>query len=191
MGRSTTAWPAALNMEGYAHAAPLIVTLELDAKTREAFDLLRRTYFPVERNHLSAHLTLFHHLPGDEEQAVIANLAEVCVETDVCALRVASPFLMGRGVAYRVEGAALLAVHAQLVSRWRPWLTEQDSQPLRPHVTVQNKVEPAVARTSFDELRAGFTPFVATGEGLHLWRYRGGPWESVGLYRFRPPKNSA
>lgn len=171
--------------------APLIVTLDLDVKTREVFDLLRRTHFPAERNYLTAHLTLFHHLPGDEEQEVIGDLEEVCERQERCALRVTSPFLLGRGVAYRIESPALLAVHAQLVRRWRPWLTEQDRQPFRPHVTVQNKVDPARAHLLFNELRAGFTPFTATGEGLRLWRYRGGPWDLVDFYRFRGSKNSS
>ena len=53
---------------------PLIVTLTLDAPARERFDALRRRHFPPERNHLAAHLTLFHALPGELEQQVRQDL---------------------------------------------------------------------------------------------------------------------
>lgn len=51
-------------------------------------------------------------------------------------------------------------------------------------MTVQNKVSPDEARRLLRELEAGFTPFTATGEGLLLWRYLGGPWERLRLFRF-------
>ena len=46
---------------------PLIVTALLDEVAQERFDRLRREHFPPERNHLDAHLTLFHRLPDDPE----------------------------------------------------------------------------------------------------------------------------
>jgi hypothetical protein len=46
---------------------PLIVTALLDEAAQERFDRLRREHFPPERNHLAAHLTLFHRLPDDPE----------------------------------------------------------------------------------------------------------------------------
>ena len=45
--------------------APLIVTALLDEQAQEWFDRLRRNHFPPARNHLDAHLTLFHRLPDD------------------------------------------------------------------------------------------------------------------------------
>jgi len=33
-------------------------------------------------------------------------------------------------------------------------------------------------------LEAGFAPFPMAGEGLLLWRYRGGPWERAGRFDF-------
>jgi hypothetical protein len=43
-------------------------------------------------------------------------------------------------------------------------------------VTVQNKVDPKVARATLDRLRANFRPEVSRAMGLELWRYDGGPW---------------
>ena len=51
-------------------AAPLILSAVLDAPVQQRLDALRRAHFPPERNHLDAHVTLFHHLPGAEEDAV-------------------------------------------------------------------------------------------------------------------------
>ena len=65
-------------------ARPLIVTLKLDAASFARLDGLRRTHFPAAINRLSAHLTLFHHLPG-ERLAPAEGDATVCgtfVETD-------------------------------------------------------------------------------------------------------------
>jgi hypothetical protein len=44
---------------------PLIVTLLLDDAAQARFDRLRAAHFPSARNHLAAHVTLFHALPGE------------------------------------------------------------------------------------------------------------------------------
>ncbi len=165
--------------------APLVVTLQLDADAQARFDALRRAHFPPERNHLQAHVTLFHALPGAEQGRVRDDLAEVAQRPayEVSVVRVRS---LGRGVAYDLRSAELDASRAELVRRWSPWLTPQDARPHAAHVTVQNKVEPAAARALLRELQAGFTPYAVTATGLTLWRYLGGPWEPLGDYRFSP-----
>ena len=55
---------------------PLVVTLLLDEVAQERFDALRRAHFPADRNHLQAHVTLFHALPGEHEERVRADLAQ-------------------------------------------------------------------------------------------------------------------
>lgn len=67
---------------GSGAAAPLILTLAMDERSQERFDRLRETHFPPERNHLSAHLTLFHRLPGERQTAISADLREVCREQE-------------------------------------------------------------------------------------------------------------
>ncbi len=46
-----------------AGAAPIVITGTMGAADQRYFDALRRAHFPPERNYLSAHITLFHHLP--------------------------------------------------------------------------------------------------------------------------------
>jgi 2'-5' RNA ligase len=164
--------------------SPLILTLRLDDASQEMFNALRRAHFPPERNHIPAHLTLFHHLPGEEEASIAATLEVTCSEWDPMTLRVASLRALGCGVAYRLQSTSLDALRAELAREWEPWLTPQDRQKHAPHITVQNKVSPEVARATHERLQAEFVPFEARGEGLLLWRYLGGPWESLGEYRF-------
>ena len=162
---------------------PLIVTLRLDRAAGDHFDALRRTHFPVERNHQAAHVTLFHALPGGREERERDDLADVArtAAYDVEVVRVRS---LGRGVAYDLRSGELARQRAELARRWAPWLTPQDARPHAPHVTVQNKVEPAVARALLAHLAAGFVPYAVQGTGLQLWRYLGGPWEPLGSWLF-------
>ncbi|SHJ30260.1 2'-5' RNA ligase [Hymenobacter daecheongensis DSM 21074] len=163
---------------------PLILTLALDEESAAFFNALRQAHFPPERNYLAAHLTLFHHLPGAELATISAQLRERCRQLAPLPLEVSGLQFLGQGVAYRVESAALEALHRELQALWRPHLTPQDQQKRRPHVTVQNKVAPAVARALHAQLAADFTPFQALGTGLQLWAYRGGPWEWLDAFAF-------
>lgn len=169
---------------GAGESAPLILTLLMDHASQERFDGLRRAHFPPERNYLSAHLTLFHHLPGDRAGEIASTIQETCREQEPMVLRATGILFLGRGVAYRLESPALLGLRRRLAEEWEPWLTSQDRQGFRPHVTVQNKVSPETASSLRDGLQAGFAPFEVGGEGLALWRYMGGPWEAAGEYRF-------
>ena len=164
---------------------PLVLTLRLDPAAQERFDALRRAHFPPERNHLQAHVTLFHALPGEHEQQVRADLEASARRPayDVAVVRVRS---LGRGVAYDLRSPELSAQRSDLARRWQPWLTPQDARPHAAHVTVQNKVSPERARALLRELEASFLPHAVHATGLALWRYLGGPWEPLGDYRFSP-----
>jgi hypothetical protein len=162
---------------------PLVVTLLLDDAAQAVFDRLRAAHFPPERNHLGAHVTLFHALPGEHEGAVRAELA-TAARVPAFGLVVSGPRLLGRGVALDVGAPELDRLHRRLRQSFGPWLTRQDAQRLRAHVTVQNKVEPAVARALRDELAAAPLPTAATARGLGLWRYLGGPWEPLAEFGF-------
>ncbi|MBL6078171.1 2'-5' RNA ligase family protein [Belnapia sp. T18] len=167
-----------------ARPDPLILTLALDPGTQARFDRERRAHFPPERNHLAAHLTLFHHLPGEAIDEIAARLAETSRCQPGLDLAVEDVWMMGRGVAYRLRAPGLVTLRAGLAAGWQDWLTPQDRQPLRPHVTIQNKVTAEAARALHGNLRAAFTPFTARGTGLLLWHYRGGPWEAAGTFPF-------
>lgn len=165
---------------------PLIVSLVLDPAAQGRFDALRRAHFPPERLVVGAHVTLFHALPGEQEQAVREGLEQAAAREafDVTVARVQS---LGKGVAYALRSDVLTAVHRELQRAWQPWLTRQDAQGLSAHVTVQNKVTPERARRLHAELTASFAPHDVGAEGLALWRYAGGPWEPVATYGFGLP----
>ena len=162
-------------------AAPFVVTLGLDAELQERLERARQQFFPEHRNIVPAHVSLFHHLPGSAEQDVLATLRSVCAVTAPFTVAITGILGLGRGTAYRVAASGVL--HGRLADAWRPMLTRQDSQPWRPHVTIQNKVDPGEARALQTQLSAGFTPFEGRAEAVLLWRYVGGPWSPAGVFR--------
>lgn len=157
--------------------APLVVTLAVDEASQSRVEGLRRRHFPPERNVVPAHVSLFHALPGEHLDDVVRAVAAAVgrpFDVDVTGVR-----SLGRGCALALASPGLLALRGRLAAAWEPWLTPQDRQRYAPHVTVQNKVDPAVARALLADLTASFTPWSMTATGVHLWRYLGGPWEHV------------
>jgi hypothetical protein len=91
---------------------------------------------------------------------------------------------LGRGVAYRVHCLDLLAMRDELAEGFTGLLTPQDQARPRLHITVQNKVEPTVAKRLLAELAANFQPRSLSITGLSAWYYRGGPWEAIQSWSF-------
>lgn len=162
---------------------PLIVSLVLDPAAQERFDALRRAHFPADRLVVGAHVSLFHALPGEEQERVQQDLEQGAARDafDVEVSRVRS---LGKGVAFDLRSPELSALHADLQQRWDGLLSPQDRQRLSAHVTVQNKVTPDAARRLLGALQQGFAPYAVRAEGLALWRYAGGPWEPLADYAF-------
>jgi 2'-5' RNA ligase len=165
-------------------AEPLIVTLLLDDAAQGRFDRLREQHFPPARNVLAAHVTLFHALPGEHLDDVRDELT-AAADRAAFDVAVTGVRFLGRGVAYSLDSSELAVLRHGLASAWQPWLTAQDRQRHAPHVTVQNKVAPDVARALHERLVAEFVPETVRARGLGLWRYLGGPWEPVGEHPFR------
>lgn len=147
-------------------------------------DALRQRHFPPERNRLAAHITLFHHLPPSCLPELLDVLARLCREAPPPA-RIDRLLSLGQGVAFHVESPALLAMREDMAERFHSLLVPQDAARPRLHITVQNKVTPAIARATLAELERGFTPCPLRIAGLAAWRYRGGPWELAKRYGFR------
>ena len=166
---------------------PLIVSAVLAEDAQRDLEEQRRRWFPAARLVVGAHVTLFHHLPGDRADDVADALRRV-VDRPGPALTVLEPYLMGRGVGLRLRSSALEGVRAQVAQRFDSVLTDQDARRWRPHVTVQNKVDKDTARATLAEIEAGFAAYDTTVEALALWRYRGGPWEAAGRFPFRSPR---
>lgn len=98
--------------------------------------------------------------------------------------RIASLMSLGRGVAYRIESPDLVTLRGEMASAFSGLLTPQDQAGWRPHVTIQNKVEPGMARALLKALETGFQPRPLAIAGLAAWWYRGGPWDPIGAWRF-------
>lgn len=165
-------------------ASPLILTLALNEEAFAFFDSLRKKYFPPERNFLQAHLTLFHHLPAHEE-SIEETIFRCTSAQPILSLDVTDVVSIGKGVAYKIECHDLVQLHKQLQYKWQAWLTPQDKQKLWPHVTVQNKTSPAIAKETLEVLKESFQPFTAYGTGLTLWSYEGGPWQFLKTFPFQ------
>lgn len=133
---------------------------------------------------MPAHLTLFRTLPPSAEDEVRRSLARA-TRTEIPAATFAGPMDLDSGVALRVVSPELEQVRDDLASEFRGLLTPQDLGRWTPHVTIQNKVEPRVARRLLQELRSTFEPRPLALTGLQLVRYAGGSWEPLSSYRFR------
>jgi hypothetical protein len=162
---------------------PLIVTALLDPTAQARFDRLRHRHFPPERNHLDAHLTLFHRLPDD---AAIGAALQAAADRPVITARVRGVEGWRGGVAYDLVAPELADLRAHLARGWAGLLSAQDRAKADLHVTVQNKADPAAAARLHAELAAGFSPYDVQVVGLGLWRYLGGPWEPVRRFGFAP-----
>jgi 2'-5' RNA ligase len=145
---------------------------------------MRRSHFPPERNQVPAHLTLFHHLPPDVAPELGRRLAAFAAAPPPRAT-IASIIDLGAGTAYRVDSEELEDIRQDLAEALRGLLTPQDQARWRPHITIQNKVEPKLAKALQAQLRATFEPRPLAIRGLASWRYLGGPWEPVKAYTFR------
>ncbi len=158
----------------------MIVAAWIDAHDLAPFTALRDRFFPAGRNHLSAHLTLFHHIGPGVREDFMADARQLLSDRPPFTVAVLPPFLLGGGVAYAVEPAPLQAVRRPLRQRYADRLTPQDARPWkRPHLTVQNKVAAEDARRLHGHLAARFAPCEIRIRGLLFYRYDGGPWTEL------------
>ena len=133
---------------------------------------------------MPAHLTLFHHLPPSLEAELDRRLA-IYAATPPPRASVAGVIDLGAGTAFRVESEELEDIRYDLAAAFQGMLMPQDQAPWRPHVTIQNKVEPREARRLQQQLGATFQPRPLSIRGLASWRYVGGPWEPIKRHVFR------
>ena len=145
---------------------------------------MRRAYYPRDRNRVPALLTLFRHLPPSLEAELAARLGAYAAAPPARAV-LAGIIDLGQGTAFRVESEELEDIRYDLAERFRGLLTPQDQTPWRPHITIQNKVEPREARRLQQSLRATFQPRPLAIKGLGSWRYLDGSWQPIRKYSFR------
>lgn len=156
---------------------PLILTARIADPDLEPFHSLRQQHFPADRNFLSAHLTMFHRLPGEYVEQIAGSLDEIAAEQMRFCAEVPGVRHLGAGVAFVIKSSELQDVYARLRSRFMPWLGGQDLQTWKPHITIQNKVSRKQADALHRRLSEDFRPSKIEVTGVDLWRYLGGPWQ--------------
>ncbi len=151
---------------------------------------LRRAHYPPERNHVPAHVTLFHALPLSAQGEVQRLASRVCAQTPPPAAQLAGLADLGTGTAVAVHSPALAAVHADLAEALQGLLGLADQGRPRFHVTVQNKVVRSEARALQAALAGRFEgqAFAFAGIDLHALQrlpQGGATWQPVGQWAFR------
>ena len=133
---------------------------------------------------LAAHCTLFHHLPPSAADELKHRLTQATRGARAPDARVSGLMSLGRGVAYRIDSPGLAAIRHDLAHAFASLLTPQDAGGWRPHVTIQNKVQPNVAKLLLEHLSRDFRPRAVELTGIATWWYRGGPWEPLSRHLF-------
>ena len=168
---------------------PFIVTAELPADLFSWANAMRKTHFPPERNHLAAHVTLFHALAPSLREELPAVLVRIAGEYAPPAAELTGLMNLGKGTALALHSPAMLSIRTEIANLFHGMLTTQDQHKPRLHITIQNKVTPEAARALQTDLAPVIVPrrFAFTGLGLH--RYCNPHWEAVGTWSFRGKVN--
>jgi len=162
----------------------LLITADFAPDDFAWLEGLRRRHYPMERNRVPVHLALFNALPPsalDEAKHQLALQANASPPRAT----IAGLMDLGGGVAFRIVSDDLDDIRSAIADHFHGSLTAQDAQGWRPHITIQNKVAPRVARSLLAELERDFRPRPLAIAGLALHRYLGGPWEPIARYPFR------
>jgi hypothetical protein len=168
---------------------PFILTAVLPGDLQSFAEGLRAQHFPPERNHLHAHVTLFHAFAPSLLEELTRFLPRIAAEFAPPEGAVKGVLDLGRGTAIALEAPQLVALRAVIAEHFRGSLTPQDLHEPRPHVTIQNKVTKEEARALQASLPPVLAPWIAKGRfafpALALHRYLGGPWEHLKTCAFR------
>lgn len=164
--------------------SPIILTLQLDQETQDRFQAERTRWFVPKLDKVPAHLTLFHKLPGEERERVTEIVGRACAHRAPFDVAVDEVIGLGAGTAFRLRSKKLDTLRADLAEAFGDWLTKQDAQGFRAHVTLQNKVTKDTAAACRAVIEAEFAPWDARAEGIQMWSYEGGPWGTMGAIGF-------
>lgn len=170
-------------------ANPFILTAVLPTDLQAFAEGLRRAHYPPEKNHLHAHVTLFHAFAPSLLEELRDYLPRIATEFAAPAGAVKGVMDLGKGTAIALEAPQLLALRDRIADHFHGSLTEQDLHEPRPHITIQNKVTKDEARALQVQLLRLLGPWIAKGPftfpALALHRYCGGPWEPIKTCAFR------
>ena len=163
---------------------PLIVTALFGPGDDGWLQQLRQMHYPAGRNQVPAHLTLFHQLPPSLAPELSGRLASAA-DAPPPPATITGIMNLGQGTAFRVESDALAAIRDDLADAFHGVLMPRDQAPWHSHITIQNKVEPRLARALQQQLGAIFEPRALQIRALASWRYLDGPWERLKVHSFR------
>lgn len=169
---------------------PLVLTARLPAALFGQMQGLRRAHYPPERNHVPAHVTLFHALPPSALNEVHRLVARACAAAPPPAAQLAGVLDLGTGTAIAVHSPPLEALHADLAQALHGLLGLADESRPRFHITIQNKVSRSDARALQAALRGQFAgrAFAFAGIDLHALQRLpegGGTWQADHQWSFR------
>lgn len=164
--------------------APLLITAELPSEVLAWADALRREHYPPERNRLRAHVTLFHALPPSVEAELLQVLVDLA-RNPAPAARIAGLMKLDRGTALAVESPPMVELHGLIAERMHGLLTDQDTRPLKLHVTIQNKVDSAAAKALQASLAPRLRPVGFHFHGFGLYAWEDGLWRPIRTIAFR------
>ena len=165
--------------------APLLVTADLPPDIFAWADGLRRAHFPPERNKLKAHVTLFHALPPSVYDELVRLLADLAGSAAPPEARVSGLMKLGKGTALAIDSPDMVELHRVIQDRMHGLMTPQDTQPLRLHITIQNKVTPEEARALQAELGPVLGHRQFRFHGFELFAYEDGLWRPLRSFPFR------
>lgn len=165
--------------------APFIVTAELPPEIFAWVDGLRRAHYPVHRNKLEAHVTLFHSFAPSLREELRRLLSQMASEHAPPHAVLDGIMNLRGGTALAIESPDMLAIRERIAEHFHGALTAPDSHAPRLHITVQNKVSRQEAMRLQKDLAPVLQPrkFAFRGLGLHL--YRETYWEALGRWSFR------
>lgn len=168
---------------------PFILTAVLPPDLAGFAEGLRRAHYPAEKNHLHAHVTLFHAFAPSLLDELRDYLPRIAGEFAAPHGVVKGVMDLGKGTAIALEAPQLLTLRAMIAEHFHGSLTAQDLYEPRPHITIQNKVTKEEARALQTRLAPMLAPWLAKGSfafpALELHLYRGGPWDRVKTCAFR------
>lgn len=166
-------------------ARPFIVTAALPPDIQSWAEGLRRAHYPAHRNHLHAHVTLFHSFAPSLLDELKDYLPQLVREFAPPGAAVSGLLDLGTGTAIALQSEPLLGLRALIAEHFHGSLTAQDLHEPRPHITIQNKVTKREARALQAELGPTIEWRDFTFPALELHLYLDGPWEQVKRCAFR------
>lgn len=170
-------------------ARPFILTAALSPDIQGWADGLRRAHYPAQRNHLHAHVTMFHSFAPSLLAELKDFLPQIAAEFAPPRAAISGIMDLGTGTAIALSSPDLLELRALIADHFHGALTDQDLYEPRPHITIQNKVTKREARALQArlklevEIKADYGGFAFPALELH--RYLDGPWELAKRSAFR------